>query len=65
MPDTRRKALTRSLAEIDRLLAEAEDIVEDPRDDDRDGALELLIEFQETRRNVEVELTRELDSQSC
>ena len=54
-----RTELARSLAEIDQLLAEAEDIVEDPQDDDRDGALNLLIEFQEWRRSVEAEMRAE------
>jgi hypothetical protein len=58
MSDCRNK-LTRNLAEIDQLLAEAEDIAAGPEDDDRDEALELLIEFQLWKRVVEVELTGE------
>ena len=37
--------LARNLAEIDQVLAEAEAIAVDPKDDDRDGALGLLIEI--------------------
>jgi hypothetical protein len=55
----RRNKLARSLAEIDQLLAEAEEIAEDPQDDDRDGALHLLIEFQAMKHVVEAELKDE------
>jgi hypothetical protein len=55
----RRNYLARNLAEIDQLLAEAEDIATDPEDEDRDGALELLIEFQLWKQVVEVELNGE------
>ena len=58
MPDRRNK-LARNLAEIDQLLAEAKEIVEDPQDDDRDGALDLLIEFQAMKYVVEAELKEE------
>jgi hypothetical protein len=62
---TRPNELTRILAEIDGLLAEAEEIAEDPQDDDRDRALELVIEFQETKRSVEAKLRGGWDSASC
>ncbi len=56
---TRRNELARVLADIYRLLADLEEIAEDPEDDDRDLALALLIEFQEARRNVEVAMRSE------
>ncbi len=57
MPD-RRNELTRILAEIDRLLAEAEDLAEH-EPEDRDLALNLLIEFQERKGEVEAKLKDE------
>jgi hypothetical protein len=58
MPN-RRNELARILAEIDGLLVQAEEIAaEDP--EDRDRALELLIEFQETKRYVEAKLRGKL-----
>jgi hypothetical protein len=55
---TRCNELARVLADIDRLLAEAEVIAaEDP--EDRDRALELLIEFQDRKRDVEAKLRGE------
>jgi hypothetical protein len=53
-----RRELVRILAEIDGLLAETEEIAADPVDDDLDGALNLLIEFQGWKRAVEWELRR-------
>jgi hypothetical protein len=46
------------------LLAEAEEIAADDPDE-RDRALELLIEFQGRKRDVEAKLRDELDSASC
>jgi hypothetical protein len=49
--------LVRALAEIDGLLIEAETVVElSPDRDDRDTAIEMLIEFQDVKRFVEAEL---------
>jgi hypothetical protein len=58
MPATRNE-LARVLADIDQLLAELEDIAEDPPDDDGDRALELLIEFDGWRKGAEAKLTGE------
>ena len=55
MPDPRRNELARILADIDRLLAEAEDIAAEDSED-RNRALELLIEFQDRKRAVEAKL---------
>jgi hypothetical protein len=53
-----RNDLARVLADIDRLLAEAEDIAErDP--EGRERALELLIEFQDRKRAVEAKMRGE------
>ena len=60
MPETRRNELARALANIDQCLGNAEAIAADPEDDrERQSALDFLIEFQEARRNVEVELRGE------
>ena len=48
------------LTEIDHLLAEAEDIAKDAQGNDRDGVLELLIEFQVWRQSVEAKLRGKL-----
>jgi hypothetical protein len=53
MPGNKRQQLVRSLAEIDQLQAELEEIVEDPQDDERDRALALLIEFEGWRVGAE------------
>jgi hypothetical protein len=51
---TSRNELAHVLADIDRLLAESEDIAADPEDDgERQAALDFLIEFQETKQRVE------------
>jgi hypothetical protein len=59
MSDIRRNALVRSLAELDQLLAELEDIAENPEDNDRDRAIELLIEFEGWRVGAERKLRDE------
>ncbi len=56
IPMDRRRELVRILAEIDGVLAETEEIAEDPCDDDLDRVLELLIEFQGWKQAVEGEL---------
>ena len=49
-----RNQLIRTLAEIDGLLAESEDIAANTHDDgERQAALDFLIEFQETKQRVE------------
>jgi hypothetical protein len=59
MPDTRRNELARCLADIDQCLAKAEAIAAEPEDDLHESALDFLIEFQEARQAVEVELRGE------
>jgi hypothetical protein len=56
MSDTRHTQLIRLLAYTDQALANAEDIASDREDELRESALDFLIEFQESRRNVEAEL---------
>ena len=51
--------LARVLADIDQCLAKAEAIAADPEDEDHDSALDFLLEFQDARRDVEVELRLE------
>ena len=55
----RHSELVRILSEIDGLLAETEEVAADPRDDDLDGVLDLLIEFQGWKQSVEVELRQD------
>jgi hypothetical protein len=52
----KRTQLVRSLAEIDQLVAELEDIAEDPDDEDQIRALALLIEFEGWRMGAERKL---------
>lgn len=53
----RRDELARLLASIDQDLALAEEMVAAPQDnDDLELAEELVVEFQEARRQVEAEL---------
>jgi hypothetical protein len=59
MPDRKRNDLARVLADIDQCLARAERIAADPEHEDHDAALDFLIEFQESRCNVEAELRGE------
>jgi hypothetical protein len=59
MDADKRTRPARSLAELDQLLAEAEEIALDPTDGERDSALDFWIEFQETRRDVETRLRGE------
>jgi hypothetical protein len=59
VPDTRRNELARSLAYIDQALAKAEAIAADAEDEDRQSALDFLIEFQAAKRAVEAELSKE------
>ena len=57
---TRRNELASCLAEIDQCLAKAKDAIADPIDGgERQSALDFLIEFQETKRRVEVQLRGE------
>lgn len=54
-----RDQLVRLLAVIDQELALAEDMVTEPQnDDDLQAALELMLEFDDARRNVEAELAQ-------
>jgi hypothetical protein len=51
---TPRHQLIRTLAEIDGILAESEDIAAHTDDDgERQAALDFLIEFQEAKQRVE------------
>jgi hypothetical protein len=54
-----RAQLIRTLAEIDGILAESEDIAASTDDDgERQAALDFLIEFQEAKQRVERMLER-------
>jgi hypothetical protein len=53
----RRKKLVRLLASIDQELSLAEEMATESHDDaDRQSALELMLEFQDAKRDVEAEL---------
>jgi hypothetical protein len=60
MPTPNRNELVRCLADIDRCLAQAEAMADDPVDDgERQSALDFLIEFHDARRQVEAKLRKE------
>ena len=58
MSNDGRAKLVRTLAEIDQQLAEAEDIAEN-EPEFRQSALDFIIEFQEAKRRVELQLRGE------
>ena len=58
MLNSRRNELARSLGFIDQSLALAEEMIAAPQDgEDLETAEELLLEFQEAKRQVEAGLT--------
>jgi hypothetical protein len=59
MPDRRRDDLARTLAVLDRLVAESSGVANDVHDDCRQSANDFLIEVQEVRQYVEAELRGE------